>query len=221
MSRCRFCGQDFSNKQAVRAHLKACTAYLGRFSRQAALPEANAELPLGNAETTSADHAEPEFDPVWQMQRQVSSEKLRLKLREVREAHAELDSREQAKQRAAAEQQAREAQLRDAEMRSREALRVRAQAEAETLERAREAKERLRGKRRAAIQEIKHYMGNELDPRWLNRISKLSAKGWKALVAKVVDEWLLRFRLSSELKGQILQAIETALVSLPTKARFA
>ena len=32
-----------------------------------------------------------------------------------------------------------------------------------------------------------------------------------------MDEWLLRFRLSSELKGQILQAIETALVSLPVE----
>ena len=34
---------------------------------------------------------------------------------------------------------------------------------------------------------LKHYMGNELDPRWLNRISKLAAKGWKALVAKEKD----------------------------------
>jgi len=34
---------------------------------------------------------------------------------------------------------------------------------------------------------IKNYMGSELDPRWLNRISKLSAKGWKALVAKEKD----------------------------------
>src|SRR5674476_322282 len=34
---------------------------------------------------------------------------------------------------------------------------------------------------------LKHYMGNELDSRWLNRISKLSAKGWKNLVAKEKD----------------------------------
>ncbi len=34
---------------------------------------------------------------------------------------------------------------------------------------------------------LKHYIGSELDPRWLNRISKLSAKGWKALVAKEKD----------------------------------
>jgi len=34
---------------------------------------------------------------------------------------------------------------------------------------------------------IKQYMGGELDPRWLNRVSKLSAKGWKSLVAKEKD----------------------------------
>src|SRR6516225_576380 len=26
---------------------------------------------------------------------------------------------------------------------------------------------------------VKNYQGSELDPRWLNRVSKLSAKGWK------------------------------------------
>jgi RNA polymerase primary sigma factor len=35
---------------------------------------------------------------------------------------------------------------------------------------------------------LKNYMGSELDPRWLNRISKLSAKGWKGLVAKEKDK---------------------------------
>ena len=30
---------------------------------------------------------------------------------------------------------------------------------------------------------LKNYFGSELDPRWLNRVSKLSAKGWKNLVA--------------------------------------
>ncbi|HTR13964.1 MAG TPA: sigma-70 family RNA polymerase sigma factor, partial [Roseiarcus sp.] len=34
---------------------------------------------------------------------------------------------------------------------------------------------------------LKQYMGQELDPRWLNRISKLSAKGWKSLVARDKD----------------------------------
>jgi RNA polymerase primary sigma factor len=31
---------------------------------------------------------------------------------------------------------------------------------------------------------LKNYFGSELDPRWLNRVSKLAAKGWKNLVAR-------------------------------------
>ena len=31
---------------------------------------------------------------------------------------------------------------------------------------------------------LKNYQGSELDPRWLNRVSKLSARGWKSLVAR-------------------------------------
>ena len=34
---------------------------------------------------------------------------------------------------------------------------------------------------------LKNYLGSELDPRWLNRVSKLSAKGWKNLVARDKD----------------------------------
>src|SRR6202163_1571553 len=34
---------------------------------------------------------------------------------------------------------------------------------------------------------LRNYQGSELDPRWLNRVSKLSAKGWKSLVAKDKD----------------------------------
>jgi RNA polymerase primary sigma factor len=35
---------------------------------------------------------------------------------------------------------------------------------------------------------LKNYQGSELDPRWLNRVSKFSAKGWKNLVAKDKDK---------------------------------
>ena len=49
---------------------------------------------------------------------------------------------------------------------------------------------------------IKNYMGSELDPRWLNRISKLSAKGWKALVAKEKDRIKQIRSLVHELAGQ-------------------
>ena len=34
---------------------------------------------------------------------------------------------------------------------------------------------------------LKNYLGSELDPLWLDRISKLSASGWKSLVAKDQD----------------------------------
>ncbi len=34
---------------------------------------------------------------------------------------------------------------------------------------------------------VKNYQGSELDPRWLNRVSKLSAKGWKNFVARDKD----------------------------------
>jgi RNA polymerase primary sigma factor len=34
---------------------------------------------------------------------------------------------------------------------------------------------------------LKNYRGSELDPRWLNRVSKLSARGWRNLVARDKD----------------------------------
>jgi RNA polymerase primary sigma factor len=49
---------------------------------------------------------------------------------------------------------------------------------------------------------LKQYMGNELDPRWLNRVSKLSAKGWKNLVAKEKDRIKEIRSLVHELAGQ-------------------
>jgi RNA polymerase primary sigma factor len=35
---------------------------------------------------------------------------------------------------------------------------------------------------------LKQYQGSELDPLWLNRVSKLAARGWKSLVAKDKDK---------------------------------
>jgi len=49
---------------------------------------------------------------------------------------------------------------------------------------------------------LKQYMGQELDPRWLNRISKLAAKGWKNLVAKDKDRIKEIRSLVHELAGQ-------------------
>ena len=49
---------------------------------------------------------------------------------------------------------------------------------------------------------LKNYMGNELDSRWLNRISKLSAKGWKNFVAKEKDRIKEIRSMVHELAGQ-------------------
>ena len=52
---------------------------------------------------------------------------------------------------------------------------------------------------------LKNYQGSELDPRWLNRVSKLSAKGWKSFVARDKDR-------IKELRGLIhTLATETGL----------
>ena len=48
---------------------------------------------------------------------------------------------------------------------------------------------------------LKEYQGAELDPNWIRRISKLSAKGWKEFVAKEKDR-------IKELRGEI-QALAT------------
>src|SRR5450759_1116595 len=45
---------------------------------------------------------------------------------------------------------------------------------------------------------LKNYQGSELDPRWLNRVSKLSAKGWKNFVSHEKDR-------IKELRGEIQQ----------------
>jgi RNA polymerase primary sigma factor len=52
---------------------------------------------------------------------------------------------------------------------------------------------------------LRNHFGSELDPRWLNRVSKLSAKGWKNLVASEKER-------VKELRGEIhALATETGL----------
>ena len=60
--------------------------------------------------------------------------------------------------------------------------------------------------RRASREDfLQNYQGSELDPRWLNRVSKLSAKGWKSFVARDKDR-------IKELRGNIhTLATETGL----------
>jgi RNA polymerase primary sigma factor len=52
---------------------------------------------------------------------------------------------------------------------------------------------------------LKNYLGSELDPLWLNRVSKLSANGWKNFIARDKDR-------IKELRSQIhILATETGL----------
>ncbi|RAI36412.1 RNA polymerase sigma factor RpoD [Rhodoplanes serenus] len=52
---------------------------------------------------------------------------------------------------------------------------------------------------------LRNYQGSELDPRWLNRVSKLSARGWKNFVAREKDR-------IKEIRGDIQAlAAETGL----------
>ncbi len=50
---------------------------------------------------------------------------------------------------------------------------------------------------------LKNYFGSELDPRWLNRVSNLSAKGWKNLVAHDQDSIDDLRRHVHELAGEV------------------
>jgi RNA polymerase primary sigma factor len=49
---------------------------------------------------------------------------------------------------------------------------------------------------------LKQYLENELDPRWLNRVSKLAAKGWKGFVAKEKDRIREIRQMVQDLAGQ-------------------
>jgi len=187
MAVCRFCGQEFGSRQGVRAHLKACAAYLGRFMRQPRSPEGADPVPSSTAFGVLTEAPEANFDPVTKMRQQVAAEKLRLTLREIHQAHGELDEREEARQKASSKQQALEAQASAAAERQREAVRTRAAIEAAARYKADESKERRKAARRQAIQDAKR---------------------------QAVDEWWGKFRLSSELRAQILQGIEAALAPL-------
>ncbi len=191
MAICRFCQREFVSRQAVRAHLKACAAYLGTSPRQE--PEAlvlGRPSLIGNALTQEGEPEGSVFDPVQQLQRRLAAERVRLKLREVEQAHKDLDAREAAKRRQERETQTRQWEAERAEKREREALRMREEADARTRQEAEEARERLSAKRREIVQDIKRT---------------------------VVDEWWGRLNASAELEAQIKQTIEAALVPLPVQ----
>jgi predicted GNAT family acetyltransferase len=122
------------------------------------------------------------------MRRRVSTEKLRYSLREIQQAHGDMDAREEARRAAAAEKATREAEARAAAERERQAARAKAAFDAYARRTAEEAQERRKTKRREAIQRVKH---------------------------KVVDEWWGGIGMAATLKAQMLQAIEAELTPLP------
>lgn len=189
MALCHFCGQGFSNRQAVRAHLKACVAYKGA---GAPLPKAIelARDPDEQDTDTDTSLAAEEFDPVRQMRQSVAAEKLRLHLREIRGAHEELDARERASRKAAAERELRQADARQAIERAREEARAKVESERQSREANEAAKQRLATQRRETIQDVKRT---------------------------VIEQWFGVWRVSAETKALMLQSIELALAKLPVQ----
>jgi flagellar biosynthesis GTPase FlhF len=194
---CRFCEQQFSNAQAVRAHLKACAAYQNRPG--SAQPKA-ARLRHGDIGSNSVgnsalgnalgDDIESTFDPVRELQQRVASGRLTLQLREVEDALTDRERRAQDNERErqrAEERAAGQAAL--AEREQEEARR--AAADAAIRQERREAAElERRKKRRDVIQEVKR---------------------------QAVDNWYYRLQVASDVKARILTAIEQALSPLPVE----
>lgn len=160
---CRFCDQEFANTQAVRAHLKGCTAYqsqrhAGRASGTDALGKA---LPIGSSRASDPEDArQPDgagFDLVKQLEKQVSAGRLRFTLREIDEANAELDRRAEAKDRERDREAERQAALaRSAEDEGRMKRDRNEQARFEQ-----ERREAASRRRRVIIQEVKQQVIGE------------------------------------------------------------
>lgn len=160
MAICRFCGQEFVSGQAVKAHLKACPTYRER-PKATTLPKGNpsgSPLPIGGGRDASGrDFGAKEagdFDPVGQLEKQVAVGRLRLTMREIDEAHADLDRKAETKERDRRRQVEREAEGPRRAAQEREAERSR--AEEARLEHERQ--EDARRRRRERIQAIKQIV---------------------------------------------------------------
>jgi len=187
MATCNFCGQEFSNRQAVRAHLKACAAYLGTVPRQTALPKANATLSDSHHNVESFDPPESAFDPVQKIRQNVAAEKLRLQLREIQSAHSEFDAREEAAKRASADQRSRDLKAFQSQERAKEEARAKSHAETQRRQHAAAQRRAHTMQRREIIQDIKNT---------------------------VVEQWPVRWQISAPLHAEMLLAIEAKLLPL-------
>jgi hypothetical protein len=164
-AKCRFCGKAFGNAQGVRAHLKSCAAYQQRPEKAAA----SRERPVGSGSLGSGTLGRPgngacdeDSDtsdlPLRQLQQRLAAERVRLQLREVEDAHAELDRKAEAK--ANERQHLREQEVEQARSkeRAREEARRGEEDSARQFER-REAEKRERlEKRRSVMQDVKRQV---------------------------------------------------------------
>jgi len=199
MATCRFCQREFVSGQAVRAHLKSCEPYVNHSPRQE--PQASSlkaesvredSLSTPSLGIASREGSEPvptgEFDPVRQLDQQIAAEQRRLKLRELREAHEDMDRRTLARQQErhrVIEQQEEAARTIE---RERVSARQREEQARQVRERGADADQQRQRQRRERIQEVKRG---------------------------VVERWAYGASISSSLKAQVLQEIERALFPLP------
>ena len=190
---CHFCDREFANAQAVRAHLKSCGAYQGQHAHASASGRGS----LGNASSIgrarpsgrddAGPHDESGSDLVRQLEKQVVAGRLKLTLRELDDANAELDRRAEVDSRNKAREVDRQKEL------------VRSTQDADRQQRAREDQARHDGeqreiashRRRTTIQEIKQQVLAEPGAwLWPHAEAKASAllEVERALSALQVDE---------------------------------
>jgi hypothetical protein len=193
-AKCRFCGRGFENAQGVRAHLKSCVAYQQRPEKAAASrqPLIGSGRPgagtLGRPGNGACDDTPDDSDlPLRQLRQRLAAERVRLELREVEGAHAELDRTAEAK--ANERQRLHEQELDEARAKERAKEEARrSQGEAARQAERREAEKRERQeKRRSVIQDVKR---------------------------QVVDYWFAGFGIPSDFKPRVCLAIERELQPL-------
>ena len=196
MAICRFCGQEFANAQAVRAHLRGCQPYQTRGDAETPEPESlrqdslGKSSLLGSASREGTESPQAAFDPVRQLEQQIAAEQLRLRLRELEDAHLELDQRTQARERERARGAQQKAEALRAAEREQDVARLRIEEGLRERQRQEQAELQQRLRRRELVQAVKH---------------------------EVIDRWLGGVLASTELKAQMLAEIEQTLTKLPVE----
>lgn len=137
MAVCRFCDQEFSNPQAVRAHLRGCGAYKERGAGAVVSVAAPVSMPKRQARKAGGTGG---FSRADQIQGEVAASEARLRLRHVEAAHRDFEQEEQ---------RARDRELATQRVRRDEEQAARARVEREKVEAT------VRTGRRAIIQGIK------------------------------------------------------------------